>query len=114
MSTKAKSIKVDMRKSAPGIVNNCVMIGSGFFALNKISYIDEIYEYYDNGAGHIKSYEFICDSILFQVRWNYLGSFETEKDVNTHDVEKFNKFHNDLIDLVFDKDTKRNHDRSYI
>lgn len=31
MSTKSKSIKVDMRKSALSIVNNCVMIGFGFF-----------------------------------------------------------------------------------
>lgn len=63
---------------------------------------------------YIKSYEFTCDSVLFQVRWNYRGSFNTAKDINTHDVEEFNKFHNDLIDLVFDKNTKRNHYRSYI
>jgi len=112
-SVKSKSITVDMNQSTPGIVNNCVLIGLSFLSLDKISYICEIYEYYDNSYGYIKAFELVCDGILFKIKWNYRGSFESE-DTNKNKVETFQKFHSNLIDMVFDKNTKRNYNKSYI
>jgi len=107
-----KNIRIDMNQSTPGIVNNCVLIGHCFFSLDKISYICEIYDYYDNNS-YVKSFEFTCDGVLFTIIWRYRDSFEPE-DTNKNKVEKFQKFHSDLIDLVFDKNTKRNYNKSYI
>lgn len=103
-------ITVDCRKSSPGIVNDCVIIGDGFFQLDKISFVQEIQEGYYTHHGtkyRTRFFNLVCDGIQFNVMHHAFDYTEYE-DIEEHWIEKFNKFGLELIDIVFDEDTRNN------
>jgi hypothetical protein len=95
-----------MSKSAPGIVDNCVIIGDSFFDLDKVSFINKPYKGSSNIGDLWSCFEFVCDGTLFEVLYFYKKhNKETTQTIRSL-LERFEDFNREFIDVRFDKSTR--------
>lgn len=79
-------IIVNCKQSSPCIVNNCVIMGKGFFQLDKISFVsdDKMSSINHMGSNYEISYfNVVCDGVEFKIVHN-TQDFDSYERIDNH------------------------------